>query len=194
MRELVLTCAMAILGSGCVSVVSHVDEYDAGPPPPPADAKSEVEAVVMGPCSSGVRWNNNMPPTDRMNPGMPCWGAAGCHTSSSTTKLTAAGTIYPLNGLHDENNCNGLDSTMTGAAIAILDVDTGAELGTRLVMNPAGNFWTTRSLPPRYKVKLVSSGREIAMDAPVSDGNCNYCHSAEGIMMAKGRIIPPPVN
>jgi len=185
---------MAILGSGCVSVVSHYDEYDAGVPPPVSDAKSEVEAVVSGPCASGVRWNSTMPPSDKMNPGVPCWGAGGCHTPSSKTVLTAAGTIYPLNGLHDENNCYGLDSTMTGAAIAIFDVDTGNEILPRLQMNPAGNFWTTRPMPAKYMVKLFSNSKIVEMIAPVTDGNCNYCHSAEGIMMAKGRIIPPPVN
>jgi hypothetical protein len=47
-------------------------------------------------------------------------------------------------------------------------------------------------LPPSYKVKLISQGREIAMVAPVTDGNCNYCHSAEGLSMAKGRMYPAP--
>jgi hypothetical protein len=183
---------MAILGSGCVSVVSHIDDYDAGAPPPISDAKSEVEAMVSGPCASGVHWNNAMPPTALMNPGVPCWGAAGCHTPGSKTILTAAGTIYPFNAQHDENNCYGLDSTVALGAIAFMDVDTGAELFARPVTNPSGNFSTSKPLPPSYKVKLVSQNREIAMIAPVTDGNCNYCHSAEGISMAKGRMYPAP--
>jgi hypothetical protein len=185
---------MAILGSGCVSVVSHIDEYDAGVAPKPTDGSSEAEVNTGGPCASGVHWNNAMPPTDKMNPGVPCWGAAGCHTPSSKTVLTAAGTIYPINGQHDENNCNGLDSTMVGAAIGILDPDTMAEVGTRLVMNSAGNFYTTRPMPAKYLVRLFSNGKTVDMIAPVTDGNCNYCHSAEGLSMAKGRMIPPPVN
>jgi hypothetical protein len=135
-----------------------------------------------------------MPPTDKMNPGVPCWGAGGCHTPSSKTVLTAAGTLYPLNGPHDENNCNGVDSTMNGAAIAIFDPDTGAEIAPRLPINPAGNFFTSRAMPASYNVRVFYSGKIIDMVARVTDGNCNYCHSADGIVGAAGRILPPPVN
>jgi hypothetical protein len=183
---------MAILGSGCVSVVSHIDEFDAGPDVKPSDASGEPEVGVMGPCQSGVRWNNSMPPTDRMNPGLPCMGS-GCHTQTSKTVLTVAGTIYNFNAQHDENNCYGLDSTMVGAAVALLD-ENGMEISTRLQMNPAGNFWTNKPVPPSYKVKVISNGREAPMIAAVNDGNCNSCHSPDGIAMAKGRITVAPPN
>jgi hypothetical protein len=126
-----------------------------------------------------------------MNPGVPCMGS-GCHTSSSKTVLTIAGTVYPFIAPHDENNCYGLDPTISLAAIAILDVDTGAELMARVVANVSGNFFTTRPLPPTYKVKVISAGREAIMNAPVSDGNCNFCHTADDFMNAKGRITPQP--
>jgi hypothetical protein len=165
---------------------------------PGTDAEADgfddiTEAGSPGLCASGVRWKDGMPPSDKMNPGVPCMGS-GCHTAQSTTVLTAAGTIYPLNGSHDENNCNGLDSTMVGAAIAFFDPDTGGEFVPRLPINSAGNFFTTRVLLPSYNVRVIVNGRVIDMIAPVTDGNCNYCHSAEGTMGAAGRILPAPVN
>jgi hypothetical protein len=185
MRKLVLSCVMALLGSGCVEVISHVDDFDAGPDVKPFDATGEPEASSGGPCMSGVRWNGSN--NDLMNPGVPCMGS-GCHTSSSKSPLTLAGTVYPPNGRRDENNCNGINGS--GVAVAIMD-ENGVEVGGRLQVNAAGNFYTNRMLPPSYKVKVISMGREAVMEAPVTDGNCNYCHTSDpAFMMAKGRIAP----
>ena len=96
-----------------------------------------------------------------------------------------------MKGEHDEDNCNGLDSTMVGAAIEITD-EAGMPLFARLTINPAGNFYTTRSVPGTFKVKLFSQGREIAMKEPVTNGDCNYCHRKDDFMQTKGRIVPPP--
>jgi hypothetical protein len=152
------------------------------------DVHDVAEAEAPGPCTSGVRWTGGDAPSPLMSPGRPCLGS-GCHTASSPTPLTLAGTLYPLGGEHDENDCNGLDSAMQAAAIAITD-DNGNELFPRLQVNAAGNFWTIRTLPPSFRVKVYSQGREAAMNAPVTDGNCNDCHQATDFMGAKGRVVP----
>lgn len=186
MRELVLTCALAMLGSGCVEVVSHRDEFDAGPDVAPSDGRAEVE-VSSGLCQSGVRWSGGMASALHF-PGRPCMGG-GCHTTMSKTPMTMGGTVYPLKGEHDEADCNGVNGS--GAAIVVMD-DSGNELPGvgRIQLNNAGNFYTARTLPPSYKVKLLYLGSEAPMIAPVTNGDCNYCHTSEDYMMAKGRIVP----
>jgi hypothetical protein len=112
---------------------------------------------------------------------------SGCHTSSSKTQFTVAGTIYPLKGEHDENDCNGIDGT--GVAVAIMD-DMGVDLFPRVQVNAAGNFYSNKAVPASFHVKVVALGREAAQTTTVLDGNCNYCHTPEGLMNAKGRILP----
>jgi hypothetical protein len=103
-----------------------------------------------------------------------------------------AGTIYALNGQHDDNNCNGLDGN--GVAIAILDPDTNMEIPPRVLVNNVGNFFTNRMFPANYKVKVLAMGREAIMSAPITDrdGSCNFCHTPDNFMNAKGRIMPQP--
>lgn len=185
MRELVLTCAMAILGSGCVDVVSHIDEFDSGPDVKLTDGPREAE-TSGGQCVSGQHWTGGTTPSGLHYPGRPCMGS-GCHTSSSKTQFTMAGTVYPLKGDHDENDCNGID----GAGVAVVPTDDMAmEFAGRLQLNPAGNFTSNKPLPPSFHVKVVALGREAAQVSAVMDGNCNYCHTPEGLMGAKGRILP----
>ena len=179
-----------MLGSGCVEVVSHRDEFDSGPDIKPTDATGEPEASG-GKCTSGRRWTSGNMASEGMTPGRPCMGA-GCHTDSSPTKLTLAGTVYPLMGERDENDCNGIDGN--GTAIAVMDEMTG-EILQRIAINGVGNFNYRAPLPARYKVKLLALGREAVMMAPitsVADGNCNLCHTPENFMGAKGRIVPAP--
>jgi hypothetical protein len=190
MRELVLMCAVAMLGAGCVEVVPHVDEYDAGTPDvKPSDASGEPEASI-GQCTSGKVWTGGNTPSPNHYPGTSCMGSS-CHTSSSKTAITIGGTIYPLKGEHDDDNCNGLDSSMTPAAIAILDDSGMNELIPRLQINTVGNFFTTsKALPSSFRVKVISQGREAVMKDPVTNGDCNYCHRKEDFQMTKGRIVP----
>jgi hypothetical protein len=194
MRELVLTCVMAMLGAGCVEVVPHIDEYDAGPPDvgKPSDAAGEPE-VMMGPCQSGQRWTqSDTTPSPLMTPGKACM-TSSCHSATSKTKMTFGGTIYSIKGAHDEDNCNGLDSRMEGAAIEVLEVDGSPAPIPRASINPAGNFFGDRPLPAMFRVRLHSGGRSIEKMTPVSNGDCNYCHRQDDFMGAKGRIVPAPI-
>jgi hypothetical protein len=190
MRELVLTCALTLLGSGCVEVVSHRDDFDAGPDIVVRDTTGEAEAS-LGQCTSGVRWMGGNDSAVH-NPGRPCMGS-GCHSATSKTPMTIAGTVYPFMGDHDDDNCNGINASMMGAAIGILD-DNGNDMGQRIQVNNAGNFYAKRDLPPSFKVRLYSQGRDIAQMSPITDGNCNSCHTKDGVAGAKGRIVPAPPN
>ena len=177
-----------MLGSGCVQVVSHRDDFDAGPDITVSDGPKEAEAA-SGQCVSGQRWTGGNMASVAMTPGRACM-QGGCHTDSSPTKFTMAGTVYPLKGEHDENDCNGIDGA--GVAVVPLD-DMNNEIIGRIQVNPVGNFSTNKALPPSYRVKVIRGGAEAFMMAPVTaplGGNCNFCHTAEDFMGAKGRIVP----
>jgi hypothetical protein len=190
MRELVLTCALAILGSGCVSVVSHIDEFDAGTAEKPSDASKEAEVVNTAVCSSGKFWTGGDTPSALHHPGVSCMGG-GCHSATSKTPMNVAGTIYPMNGLHDDNDCNGSDGV--GMAILLTD-EAGMDLPIpRIQVNSVGNFYTyAKNLPTNFRAQLIYMGRPIIPNVTISDGNCNYCHTDDGFKGAKGRIIPTP--
>ena len=195
MRELVLMSAMALLGAGCVEVIPHIQDFDAGPDTVVADVTGEPD-VMLGKCMSGRRWTGGKG-TALMNPGVPCMGP-GCHSPTSKSPIepmTMAGTIYPLGGERDENDCNGIDPV--GIALAVMD-DAGMEVIPRIQLNQAGNFYTSKALPDTYKVKIIQQGREVPMIAPVNGrmngGDCNFCHQAVDYMGAKGRIVPPRPN
>jgi hypothetical protein len=190
MRELVLTCALAMLGSGCVEVISHRDEFDAGPDIVIRDSTGEPEVGGGGECQSGVRWNGNNPDAVHF-PGRPCMGS-GCHSATSRTPMTIGGTVYPIKGQHDEDNCYGLNPAMTPAAIVPMDSPMGMELIGRLAINGSGNFYSNKALPQSFHVKVISMGREALQNSPVTDGNCNSCHTRDGVAGAKGRITPEP--
>lgn len=97
-----------------------------------------------------------------------------------------AGTIYP--GRHDADDCNGVDGL--GIAVAFF-ADDGSEIAPRLQLNNVGNFFGTRTMPARYRVKVISQGRESTMQEPVTNGDCNFCHTAAGTLGASGRLTKP---
>jgi hypothetical protein len=154
------------------------------------DAMADIPGIdVLGPCTSGVRWTGGDAPSPLMTPGKACMNS-GCHSSTSKTKMTLGGTVYPLKGGYDDDDCNGLDSTMVGAAIEIVDVDGTPLAIPRVPINPVGNFHADRPLPSSFRVKLHSQGRTAEKMTPVSNGDCNYCHRQDDFMGAKGRIVP----
>ena len=192
MRELVLMSAMALLGAGCVEVIPHIQEFDAGPDITMIDVTGEPE-VSVGKCMSGRRWTGGTMGSQLMNPGVPCMGP-GCHspTGKGALQMTLGGTIYGLGGERDDNDCNGIDGS--GMAVAVWDEGMTMEVIPRLQVNGVGNFFTTRALPDTYKVEVIQQGRKAPMLAAINGkmngGDCNYCHSAADFMGAKGRIVP----
>jgi hypothetical protein len=134
-----------------------------------------------------VRWTQGTMASPAMTPGRACMGS-GCHTPNSKKPFTLAGTLYPLGGERDENDCNG-----EGANGAVIPLDENMmEIPAvgRLIITPMGNFFTDKPLPPTFRVKVAVQGREAVMLAPVTNGDCNFCHTPDDFMMAKGRIVP----
>jgi hypothetical protein len=157
----------------CMCANTRMDggrDIDEGGATPPASA-----------CSSKAVWTDGVLGSPFMTPGRPC---IPCHSSADRTPFTVAGTVY--GSLGDPDDCNGIDGTL-GGAIGIMD-EMGAEIVPRLQINRVGNFFSARILPRAYRVKIIVSGRESIMRAPVTNGDCNVCHTAKGAQGASGRI------
>jgi hypothetical protein len=93
--------------------------------------------------------------------------------------------VYPT--AHEPDSCNG-GSAATLAQIVITGADGKV---ITLTPNAAGNFSYAGALAKPYKAKVTSMGRERAMIATQTSGDCNSCHTASGAMMAPGRVMLP---
>lgn len=139
-------------------------------------------------CTSGSSWSGGMTGSAFMMPGSACLDCHRNPTAPTLLKLTAAGTIYPA--LSDPDDCNGIDGTMVGIAVAFMD-ESNLEIVPRLAVNRAGNFVGSRALPARFRTKIIFQGQEFPMKGVVTDGNCNACHTAKGASGASGRLTQP---
>jgi hypothetical protein len=134
-------------------------------------------------CTSNMNWLGGNDGSSSMNPGMAC---ISCHASSKEgPTFTIAGTVYPTG--HEPDGCFGA-SASSGAQVVI----TGAD-GRTLTLTPgsAGNFYSSTSVALPYNAKVVYMGRERAMGASQSTGDCNSCHTQNGANLAPGRITLP---
>jgi hypothetical protein len=87
-------------------------------------------------------------------------------------------------GSQELNDCFG-----TSGAQVVLHDASGQTI--TLETNPAGNFYYAGSIAFPIDVEVVHGGATRAMPSPVSDGDCNSCHTASGDQGAPGRILLP---
>jgi hypothetical protein len=111
-----------------------------------------------------------------MAPGDTC---QSCHAS-----FTIAGTVYPT--AHEPTDCIGVGT----AALSVVITDAAGDVQT-LVINAAGNFYSTKAVVPPFHAKVVSKTAERDMTATQMSGDCNLCHSVMGANGAPGRIMEP---
>ncbi len=128
-------------------------------------------------CTSGRHYTGGE--GGSMEPGMPC---LNCHRSGEE-RLTVGGTVYATG--HEPNRCYG---AMGGAVVEITDAN-GAK--HNLTVNGGGNFYYQGLLATPYTAKVIANGKERVMLASQTNGDCNACHTADGAMMAPGRIAMP---
>ncbi len=133
-------------------------------------------------CTSGVYRTSNEG-SQSMRPGNPC---ITCHAQSGgeAPSFSIAGTVYPT--AHEPNDCVGVGS---GVQVVIMDQNGNTQL--TLTTNSAGNFQSEASISKPYRAKVVYNGKERAMSATQTDGNCNSCHTESGANGAPGRIMEP---
>jgi hypothetical protein len=120
-----------------------------------------------------------------MHPGNAC---ITCHANNSKApKVTIGGTVYPTT--HEPNDCNGVKGTGSSITVVVTDA-TGKQLSP-IVVNSVGNFYSTAAVAAPFHVKVVSNGKESAMMAAPPNGDCNSCHTEQGVNNAPGRIVVP---
>lgn len=137
-------------------------------------------------CTSGTSWNRGNRESPKMNPGKAC---IACHqTDREAPRFLAAGTVYPT--AHEPDLCNAPSAVVAGAIVEL----TGSDgVVRRLPVNSVGNFFLEGSsvLAKPYRARVLHQGRARAMATPQQDGDCNGCHTQNGINGAPGRIVLP---
>ncbi len=132
-------------------------------------------------CTSGKTYNGSEGPN--MNPGRAC---ITCHQKEEGKPIVQiGGTVYP--SLLEPDMCLGVNG---GATVQITDA-TGKVFS--LPVGPTGNFSlrnATVAMP--FKAKVIrADGKERAMGAAQSTGDCNSCHAEQPKNGAPGRILLP---
>lgn len=149
------------------------------------DAGTTPDPFSVAPtCTSGTTWKGGNEGSGSMNPGKAC---ISCHQSSGgeAPAFSLAGTLYPT--AHEPDLCNGFNGT-GGAQVVV----TGADGKTvTLTPNSAGNFYSSTSVKVPYQAKVVYKGQTRAMVETQSTGDCNSCHTQNGMNGAPGRILLP---
>lgn len=158
-------------GRGGVVDAGRVIIVEAG-----VDAGGLSDPFSVTRCTSNTRWTsgNNF----NMRPGEPC---RNCHSN-----YTIMGTVYPTG--HEPNDCNGVNGSTTGAVVVITDANGVVR---NLPVNPVGNFELSAAVATPFHAKVTYAGRERAMTAAQTNGNCNSCHTPTGSGSAPGRIVLP---
>jgi hypothetical protein len=148
-----------------------------------AAANDASDANASAPtCTSGMTWMYGDHGSSQMNPGRAC---IACHSTHDGPPLTIAGTVYPT--AHEPDLCDGANGA-NGARVVI----TGADGQTlTLTPNAAGNFDTGEPVKLPFTAKITFMGRERAMTAMQTTGDCNSCHTQGGANSAPGRIQLP---
>jgi mono/diheme cytochrome c family protein len=159
---------------------------DAGMPTGECGADGGTNPFNASPiCSSGSMWQGGEDGADLMHPGLPC---IGCHLQNGGEApiFGVAGTVYPT--AHEPNEC--LATGLIGAAsVEIHDVN-GQVIS--LGVNSSGNFtYGDAGFAYPYSAKVLFEGRERAMAAVQTSGDCNGCHTQDGSQGAPGRILLP---
>ncbi len=136
-------------------------------------------------CASGKKWTWGDEGSSLMHPGQAC---ISCHKSEpwEAPQYIVAGTVY--SSAHEEDDCNASAADISGTHVMI----TGADGRTLdLLANSVGNFYTRTAIAMPYTAKVVRDGKERAMSAAQSNGDCNSCHTVTGTDGAPGRILVP---
>jgi hypothetical protein len=148
-------------------------------------------------CSSNSYWNFGTLGRDYMNPGLAC---RSCHLGNNFQNQNPGrvaqpnrayyfmGTVFP--SLHEKDTCNANPGNVV---VEILDA-SGAVKVRMGVNSPSGNFFsgsTSAGFAMPYTARVVANGKTVAMGSKQTDGDCNTCHTEQGLNGAPGRITVP---
>ncbi len=157
--------------------------------PPPDMPSAEMPVVLPDPllaealCTTDSYWRGGE--NDRMRPGEAC---VSCHAQEREgPAYTIAGTVYATG--HEPDDCNGVSGGGPEDVSVLITDANGREIA--LSPNAAGNFTLRDQIALPYTAKVISAAGERIMVGPQTVGDCNACHTAEGLGGAPGRITLP---
>jgi cytochrome c5 len=148
-------------------------------------------------CASNSFWGFGNNGNAGMNPGLAC---RSCHlgqnfNGQNPTLVKETIRAYYFMGTvfadaHAKDLCNS--PPPSGAKVEILDKNGNVAL--TLIPNGAGNFYsggTTTSVALPYTARVTANGKTARMLTPQTSGDCNTCHTTQGLQGAPGRIYWP---
>lgn len=135
-------------------------------------------------CSSGRYLRGEEDLEAAMHPGGACISCHRTDGEGEAPTFTVAGTVFPT--AHEYDDCV---STMAGRGLVVI-TDSGGVSHT-LTVGASGNFYSEQPIGFPYRAKVVVDGRERAMSSTQTSGDCNSCHTLNGVNGAPGRIMAP---
>lgn len=166
----------AWVAAGTPKGAACTDTPDGGIP----DAGSGIYKTPLV-CTSNKTYTNGQ--DANMRPGEAC---QACHQQQGGPAFTFAGTVYPT--AHEPNDCDGIPAT---PAITVAVTDKNGKV-TTMTTNSVGNFMVkARGVSAPYHVTLTNGAKTRSMVGGVTSGDCNSCHTVNGLNGAPGRIMTP---
>lgn len=139
----------------------------------------DVSFVGTDVCATGLAWTAGDQGSPNMHPGQTC---ISCHHDNDGPGFTIAGTVFPGNGLADD--CFG----SYGVTVLV----TGADgKSVKMTTTESGNFYTELPVKMPYRAEVIVGDKKNIMAAEQSNGDCNSCHTKDGVSGAPGRILLP---
>ncbi len=149
-------------------------------------------------CASGQTWGLGTLGSESMEPGLAC---IACHNGQNFIGQNPYGVSEPersysfmgtaFSAVHDKNLC--VSPPPAQGKIEILDRN-GVVALTINVTDPYGNFFSTsltNSVALPYTARISANGRSFTMTTAQTLGDCNQCHTEQGLQGAPGRIYWP---
>lgn len=164
----------AWVSGGTPKGAACTDTGDGGAPP----ATNPYATPTV--CTSNKTWSGGNDGSGSMRPGGAC---ITCHSMRGGPAYVVAGTVYPT--AHEPNDCNGAPGPIT---VEITDANGAV---TTLQANSVGNFYSRAKVAAPFHVKVKSGTKERAMSASLTAGDCNSCHTEQGVNGAPGRVMAP---
>lgn len=98
------------------------------------------------------------------------------------------GTVFPA--LHEQDLCAS-DAGSGGVRGEVLDAQGVTRAS--FAVNAGGNFYgdVPGGLPNPYTARVVRGAASIAMSTPQTVGDCNTCHTEQGLNGSPGRVVAP---
>lgn len=168
--------------------IAIIEKWIAAGMPKGSCAATGIDYSADPTCTSNAKWTRGDRGSELMHPGDTC---IDCHEREREgPRYTVAGTIYPT--AHEPIDCNGVNGRTSKTTVVITDA---AGKTFNIPVNSVGNFYTGSAIKKPFRAKVIRGEAVFEMQAAITDGECNGCHTAEGtfddLTKPRGRIVLP---